>query len=298
MRFLRSRDCYSDPDAVYAAAKARGMTVVTITDHDSIQGCLEFLERHPEASDFFVSEEVSCRLPDGDIEVHFGVYGTTESLHRELQPLRSNAFDVAARLREAGVLFAFNHPLHFYRGQIPLGKYLRLLDEAPALEVRNGSMLPAHNRFVAALAEQLGAGLPRPARPIGLGGTDAHTTRRVGRTWTEAAGETPDEFLASLLAGQGSVGGAHGSTGAVAADAYGVVWAYVASLLGRGPKDHTTTERAAFLLFAVASLPAQVLPYAITAWGKWGEAREVRRARHQIEEWLAARAAVAVGVGG
>jgi predicted metal-dependent phosphoesterase TrpH len=40
LRFLRARDCYSEPDAVYAAAKARGMDVVTITDHDSVEGCL------------------------------------------------------------------------------------------------------------------------------------------------------------------------------------------------------------------------------------------------------------------
>ncbi len=126
LKFLRSRDCYSDPEAVYRTAKARGMDVVTITDHDSIGGCLEFLERHPDATDFIVGEEVSCRFPDGDIEVHLGVYGTTEQLHRELQPLRRNVFDVIALLRERDVFFALNHLLFFYRGQAPLDSYLRL----------------------------------------------------------------------------------------------------------------------------------------------------------------------------
>ena len=58
LKFLRSRDCYSDPEAVYRTAKTRGMDVVTITDHDSIGGCLVFLERHPDATDFIVGEEV------------------------------------------------------------------------------------------------------------------------------------------------------------------------------------------------------------------------------------------------
>ena len=44
---LRARDCYSEPEAVYRTAKARGMDLVTITDHDSIDGCLEF-DLHPE----------------------------------------------------------------------------------------------------------------------------------------------------------------------------------------------------------------------------------------------------------
>ena len=101
---------------------------------------------------------MSCRLPDGDVEVHLGVYGMTEALHRELQPLRRNVFEVTARLREAGVFFALNHLLHFYRGQLPLDAYLRLLDEVPALEARNGTMLPAHN----VLVEQIAGAMARP----------------------------------------------------------------------------------------------------------------------------------------
>ncbi len=36
-----------------------------------------------------------------------------------------------------------------------------------------------------------------------IGGSDAHTLRRVGRTWTEAPGRTRDEFLTSLREGLG-----------------------------------------------------------------------------------------------
>src|SRR5437667_12827481 len=90
--FLRARDCYSAPEAVYAAAKSRGMDVVTITDHDSIDGCLAFLERHPDANDFFISEEIECRFPGADLKVHIGAYGIDEREHREIQPLRRNVF--------------------------------------------------------------------------------------------------------------------------------------------------------------------------------------------------------------
>ena len=41
------RDCYSRPEAVYATAKARGMDLVAITDHDTIDGALALLERIP-----------------------------------------------------------------------------------------------------------------------------------------------------------------------------------------------------------------------------------------------------------
>ena len=278
LRFLRSRDCYSTPQDVYATAKRRGMDLVTITDHDSIDGCLALLDAGPRP-DFFVSEEVSCRFPGSDIAVHFGVYGMTERLHRDLQPLRGDAFAVAETLRESRVLFSLNHLFHFYRGQVPLPSYLGLLDRVPAVEARNGTMLRAHNELVVRLAtERDGGDLRSPGRRVALvAGSDAHTLRRIGRTWTEAPGSTPSEFLQSLAAGLGQPGGSHGTAAAVAGDAYGVVARYIASLAGFGPRDHRGLERFACLLFAAVSLPAQFLPLALAHASKRGERAAVKQ---------------------
>ena len=286
LRFLKSRDCYSRPEDVYRVAKDRGMDLVTITDHDSIGGCLEYLDRNPDSKDFFISEEVSCRLPQGDVEVHIGVYGMDERLHRELQPLRRDVFDVTARLRESGAFFALNHLLHFYRRQLPLDAYLRLLDEVPGLETRNGAMVPEHNALVEWVASRW-VGASRFAR---VGGSDAHTLRRVARTWTEAplaeGCEDIAGFLASLSERRSRPAGVHGGTASVAGDAYGVVARYCASLVGVGPCDHGALRRAGCLAFSLLSLPAQFLPLAIVAAGKRREAREVRRARHELSRWL------------
>ena len=48
LTFLGSRDCYSAPEDVYRVAKARGMDLVAITDHDSIDGALELLSASPD----------------------------------------------------------------------------------------------------------------------------------------------------------------------------------------------------------------------------------------------------------
>ena len=55
------RESYSDPEELYVRLKRRGMGLVTLTDHDSIDG-LEALRGH---GDFFMSEEVTCRMPSG-----------------------------------------------------------------------------------------------------------------------------------------------------------------------------------------------------------------------------------------
>ncbi len=275
--FLRSRDCYSSPDAVYRTARARGMDLVTITDHDTLDGCLDFLERHPDAADFIAGEEVSCRFPDGDIEVHLGVYGMTEALHRDLQPLRQNVFEVTARLREEGVFFALNHLLHFYRYQASLDSYLRLLFEVPALEARNGAMSTAHNLMIEQCAQSASPALSM------IGGSDAHTLRRVGRTWTEVpTASNADEFLAGLRMGTCRPGGEHGGTMALAGDVYGVVFRYIASLAGVGPKDHVGLERLGCGAFSAASLPFQFVPLLVAAIAKSRERQIVSRVADQL----------------
>ncbi|MPY88982.1 MAG: hypothetical protein GEU99_13770 [Luteitalea sp.] len=285
--FLKSRDCYSSPLAVRRQARARGMDFVTITDHDSIDGCLELLSQDPDATDIIVGEEISCRVPDTDLQVHLGAYGVTEAIHRDVQPLRGNVFDVAAHLRASGVFFSLNHLFHFYKQQVSLEIYLRLLAEVPALEVRNGTMLGVHNELVEAIrtrwnAEEEEKG-PGPFFLLALvAGSDAHTLRRVGTTWTEAPGATARVFLANVARGLGRAGGSHGTTFTIAGDAYGVIWSYCKSLVGVGPRDHRWLERALYLTTAVASIPFQWLPLAIAFGGKRREARSVERCARQL----------------
>jgi hypothetical protein len=263
------------------------MDVVTITDHDAIDGWRELMDRRPDADDILPGEEVSCRLPDGDIDVHLGVYGITERLHAEIQPLRRNVFDVMARLNESRTFFALNHLLHFYREQAPLETYLRLLSAVPALETRNGAMLEAHN----VLAERLSHEWREDRPPIAcVAGSDAHTLRRIGWTWTEAPGTTAVEFLASLSAGLGKPGGRHGGPAAVAGDTYGVIGRYIASVYGHGPRDHAGWHRAVCGFLIVALVPVQFMPAVVAAVGKSRERRAVTAAIETLAAWPRATA--------
>jgi predicted metal-dependent phosphoesterase TrpH len=268
LAFLRSLDCYSEPDAVYCQARARGMDLVTITDHDSIDGVLELLSRRPGATDIFMGEEVSCWWPDTALEVHVAAYGHTESDHRELQRLRTNVHDVLAYLRTRRILGAVNHPFHFYRGQVPLTRYVEFLATAAAVEARNGAMLPAQNELAAALAGSFRA----CGSPFGIvAGSDSHTLRRVGLTWTAAPGATVDAFLASLRDGRGEPGGRHGSCVSLSSDVYGVVADYWASLAGLTRQRHSVPRRALGIGFSALSLPFQFTPALVAAVQKWSE---------------------------
>jgi predicted metal-dependent phosphoesterase TrpH len=288
LRFLRSRDCYSSPEAVYRVAKARGMDVVTITDHDGIDGCLEFLDRHPDAADFFISEEIECWFPGLPLKAHVGAYGIDERIHREIQPLRGNVYEVAAYLRQQGVLFALNHLFFFFNRQMPLEDYLRaVLPLFPAFEARNGAMLASHNILIEDILRERGG----PDRPVLLGGSDAHTLGSIGTTYTEAPGRNRDEFLQSLRAGKTRVGGRHGSALRVAREIYGVVFRYWASLVGIGRQDLQWPRRALGLGFSAVSLPGEFIPLLVAAVHKRRE--RARVAAYRGEWQTVASAAVA-----
>ena len=281
LTFLRARDCYSEPEAVYAVAKARGMDLVTITDHDRIDGCLEFLDRHPESADFFISEEIECWFPDAKLKVHVGAYDISERIHHEVRRLIGNVADVAAYLRSEGVFYVLNHPFFFFHGQLPLREYLRRVQQLfPAVEVRNGTMLEAQNRLAQDIVDHSIA--TGGSVVAGVGGSDSHTLTGIGTTYTAAPGATRQEFLQSLRAGRSRAGGRHGSVLRESREIYGVVAQYWKALLGSGRPDLSLGRRALGLGFSIASMPFEWSPLVVAAIHKRSErSRMVEYAR----EW-------------
>jgi glycosyltransferase involved in cell wall biosynthesis/predicted metal-dependent phosphoesterase TrpH len=199
-RSLGLPECATPPQEVYELAKRRGMDFVTITDHDTIDGCLELADR----PDCFVSEELTARFAGEPQAVHVLCYGITPGDHGWLQ---ANAGDVeacAAYLDEREIACALAHP--FYNVDAPLTpRHRRRLAELfPIWEVRNGSRAAELNMPAAIYTETHGG--------TGIGGSDDHAGVDIGRTFTEApAAATPEEFLRCLRAGEADAGGEQGS---------------------------------------------------------------------------------------
>ena len=189
------------PDELYERAKARGMDFVTLTDHDTIDGCLDFLARHPEVVDFVVGEEVSTQLPVSGLTVHINVYGIDPDDHRELQARRSDAFDVARYCLDRKIFFVWNHP--FYRENlsgIEREEFMRLVELVPVLETRNGGRMQMLNVMAEELAVRESKGMQ--------GGSDTHTGN-IGSVYTAVPCEDPRGFFEGILARESRVVGQH-----------------------------------------------------------------------------------------
>jgi predicted metal-dependent phosphoesterase TrpH len=210
------RESYNDPTEVYNRLKRLGMSLVTLTDHDSIDGA-ERLRRHP---DFFLSEEVTVHLPSGN-EMHLGVYGIAERDHLEIQRRRNDFIALVRYLAERNLFFSVNHVFSGLTGPRSEEDFRLFESHIPAFETRNGQMRPEANASAARLAARLGK--------LAIAGSDSHTMGGVGRTYTEVPGaRTADEFFAGLRAGHGTIQGIHGSYGKLTADVYSIVKALFA----------------------------------------------------------------------
>jgi len=196
---LFSRESYTAPLEAYSLLRQRGMDLVTLTDHDSIEGAEQLRHR----ADFFLSEELTCTMPSGT-EAHVAVYDIAERQHLELLRRRNDLPALLAYLDEQKIFFSINHIFSCLTGARHAEDFQWFQDHFPALEARNGAMLARQNGNSEELARQW--------RKFAIGGSDAHAAASAGRTYTDVPGaRNKEEFLAGLRAGKARVGGDSGS---------------------------------------------------------------------------------------
>jgi len=202
------KESYNQPLGVYHLSKQRGMSIVTVTDHDSIDAA-EALRTFP---DFFLSEEVTVHMPTGT-EMHLGVYAISERDHTEIQRRRHDFISLLMYLTERKLFFSVNHVFSGLTGTRRAEDFDWFASYVPAFEVRNGQMWRESNRNAERLARKL--------RKIAIAGSDSHTLSGVARTFTQVPGaRTVEEFFLGLRNGRGIVYGEHGSYAKLTADVF------------------------------------------------------------------------------
>jgi glycosyltransferase involved in cell wall biosynthesis/predicted metal-dependent phosphoesterase TrpH len=199
-RSLGLPECATPPEEVYELAKRREMDFVTITDHDTIDGCLELADR----PDCFVSEELTARFAGEPQAVHVLCYGITPGDHEWLQAHAGDLEACAAYLAENEIASALAHPFYDVDAPLTPRHRRRLAEMFPIWEVRNGSRAPELNAPAVIYVETHGG--------AGIGGSDDHAGVDIGRTFTELPeASTPEEFLRRMRCGEAIAAGEQGS---------------------------------------------------------------------------------------
>jgi predicted metal-dependent phosphoesterase TrpH len=247
---LLADESYSEPKAVYGAARRRGMDLVTLTDHNTIAGALEIAPL-PRT---FVSEEVSCRLPGGR-ELHLGVFDITERQHDAIARRRDDAEALFAFLAEERIPAAVNHPFSALTGRRQTADLHHALANVALVEARNGMMSAAVNECAVRAV--------RASRKGAVGGSDAHTLASVAGAWTVVPGaRTREDFLDGLRRGLTLPAGRSGGYARLTADVIRIAAGAYRSAARGSVHGHLGAAR---LLAMVAGLPLAPLIPLITA---------------------------------
>ncbi|HJT17724.1 MAG TPA: PHP-associated domain-containing protein, partial [Thermoanaerobaculia bacterium] len=221
----------------------------------------------PDLKDFFIGEEVETYFPETGQRIHVGVWGLTEAQHREVQRLRPNIRELVPYMKSERMLFGVNHLFQNYRMKNVAARYVaEILDMFDIFEVLNGAMASFHNKTVQDLIATIQQEHGR--RVSMVGGSDAHTLKHVAKVHTVSKGETVNEFLDNVRAGECFAWGEEMRFRDLVADIYLLILAYHQET-GNDLRstEYTRADKTIQLAMRLASIPTAIsgLPAAITS---------------------------------
>ena len=190
-------ESFTEPLRLYQIAKSRGMSHVTITDHNAIEGALEIAH----LPDTFISEEITTYFPDNRCKIHVLALNINESHHLDIQKVRENIFDLAAYLHREDILSIVAHPLYAINDRLTVAHFEKLLllfknfelngarniRENQCLREVLGNLTP---KTIALIADKhnLSPMVDEPWKKNLWGGSDDHSALNIARTHTEISG--------------------------------------------------------------------------------------------------------------
>src|SRR3982751_4959022 len=277
-------DSCTEPAELYAQLRERGMDFVTITDHDSIDGCLAILDR-PQT---FISEQVTTYFPQDACKIHLLVWGIATAQYQDISVCRSNILELQRYLAQHRIAHAVAHPLYSVNGKLTAAHLERLILLFKHFEGINGLRDSLLSDLATKLLRQLTPtkiqefahrhNLPpthaEPWKKVLLGGSDDHGGKFFASAFTETPkAKTPAEFLANIMAGRCQAKGRAGTPLALSHGFYHTLSCFIqarfheklgpsAILLeqmfsrfmeGRDPTQFTLREKATFVAQGVLS---------------------------------------------
>jgi hypothetical protein len=220
---LKKIDCpesFTEPLQLYDIAKRRGMTHVTITDHNSIGGALEIAH----LPGTFISEEVTTYFPEDGCKLHVLALDITETQHREIQKRRPSVYDLTTYFRQEKVFNIIAHPLYAVNDRLTPDHFERLLLLFENFEL-NGARNSRENQTLRSILNGLTPDviqrlaekhdiLPvseNPHQKRLFGGSDDHSSLNIARTFTEFVGAHDAATSLSAIADEPGGGACHGT---------------------------------------------------------------------------------------
>ncbi|MBN2450968.1 MAG: glycosyl transferase, partial [Lentisphaeria bacterium] len=244
LRRIGAPECFVEPREIYRQARRNGMTFVTITDHNSISGCLEIAD----LPGTFLSTEVTTYFPEDRCKIHVLVYGVTEAQFADIETVRENIREFRDYLNQHGIAHSVAHPFFAVNERLKLRHVEQLLLLFNRFESLNGTRYLETNRMLAVLLDSLTPEViaeladahgivpcgKTPWIKYRTGGSDDHSGIYVASAHTVTPmANSVQEFLQHLQAGRHQPGGEAGTSIQLAHSFYRIAYSYYRQRLTR-----------------------------------------------------------------
>ncbi|MFC1737117.1 hypothetical protein ACFL1X_13465, partial [Candidatus Hydrogenedentota bacterium] len=239
-------ESYTSPQEAYNTAKNRGMTHVTLTDHNRIEGALELAGY----DDFFMSEEVSTVFPEDGCVVHIVTLDIDEEQHKTIQSLKKNIYAFKQYLHENNIYHFLAHPFYPVSGDLTFEHVEKLFVMFDVWELRNGNRInedEALTRLVTGkyqgeqleeLSQRYGIPQYTTRGPSFVGGSDDHSGLYIGQTCTYSdTAASLAEFFEQMRAGKVDIDGKTGSSMDLSSTIYSVALRHFHHRAEKSEKD-------------------------------------------------------------
>ena len=194
-------ESYTQPTRIYESAIKRGMTHVTITDHDTIGGSLEIAH----LPSTFISCEITARFPDDQCKVHVLTYNISEQQFHEIDKLRKNIYEFVHYLNHNRIWHAIAHPFYSVNNKLTQCHFEQLMVMFDLFEL-NGFRSKAVNDKLKFIVENISPGKleelankhgicnPKliPQNKAFICGSDDHSGLYTARSYTVNDADTLD----------------------------------------------------------------------------------------------------------
>jgi len=194
LKKIGTAESYTSPINLYKILKNAGMDAVTITDHNTITGCLELKQQF---KDVFISCEYTTYLPD-KCKFHVLCWNITEEQHNQISKIRENIYEFISYLKQNNIAHGLAHPLFSINGKLTINNFQEVIQLFDTFEMNSAKDAFSNQYLEVILAKA-------KDNYILTAGSDDHSGLTLGRGHTITDATNIDDFFVQLKKGNNSI---------------------------------------------------------------------------------------------
>ena len=218
---IGAAESYTEPSTIYSKAKENGMSFVTITDHNAVEGAFHLMAKHP--GEIIIGMEATTYFPEDGCKIHILIYGMSQSQFEEINVIRNDIYRLRDYIRKENLAYSVAHANYSVNRKLKQEHLEKLILLFDVFEVLNGARNKRMNTDWQSLLTSLTKDdidllyKKHKIEPFShypwvkgfTGGSDDHAGLFISKTYTSAEADTAEEFLNQLRLKKTLSGGRH-----------------------------------------------------------------------------------------